>query len=449
MYHIFSHEISPRNRVAERSSAISRVAKPTIGSPVIFSSNGSPLKEFLDSPLTRQVAKHQKQIEDKNGELRELKVELDKERMEKQFLAEENIRIKQERRRLESDNSDLKMRIRDISDNCKSHDTSAADPDLADQYHNLLREHKEQEKYLTQVQQELIQVSDERSQLESRLSGVTEKLASANNEKISAELCVTDMKTNLTAAHEENDVLSENVEELKSQIQDLNWQIENSMFSGGNAAPGRKSFAPSIASIHLTDMTDVSLDADDSINFNMDVSENLGDVVGRQLQEKCERIEELERDKEKLEDEILEGKANNDGLQKELDTKREVMEEMRNTIKTMEVDSQIITEELNKERIERGIEVNGLNSEIENLKENLNDERNIHSQAVAQLNNQITETNDKIMSVESNLTKTSQLLKEKEAELINVVQDKNSIEAEKSSSEKESLEKIDVLQSNM
>merc|ERR1712029_382553 len=122
-----------------------------------------------------------------------------------------------------------------------------------------------------------------------------------------------------------------------------------------------------------------------------------------------------------------------------------VMEEMRNKIKTMEVDSQIITEELNKERIERGIEVNGLNSEIENLKENLNDERNIHSQAVAQLNNQITETNDKIMSVESNLTQVSQLLKEKEAELTSVVEVKNSIEAEKSSSEKESLEQIDVL----
>ena len=52
----FSIVLFRRNRVAERSSAISRVAKPTIGSPVIFSSNGSPLKEFLDSPLTRQVS---------------------------------------------------------------------------------------------------------------------------------------------------------------------------------------------------------------------------------------------------------------------------------------------------------------------------------------------------------------------------------------------------------
>lgn len=146
-----------RNRVAERSSAISRVAKPTIGSPVIFSSNGSPLKEFLDSPLTRQVrqgtchmctvhktgslqvAKHTRQIEEKNSELRELKVELDKERMEKQFLAEENTRIKNERRRLEADKSDLQIRVRDLTDGCRSHDNSAVDSELSDQYHTLLQ----------------------------------------------------------------------------------------------------------------------------------------------------------------------------------------------------------------------------------------------------------------------------------------------------------------------
>ena len=105
-----------RNRVAERSSAISRVAKPTIGSPVIFSSSGSPLKEFLDSPLTRQVAKHTRQIEEKNNELRELKVKLDRERMEKQFLAEENSQVKTERRRMETDITDLKTRLRDLTE---------------------------------------------------------------------------------------------------------------------------------------------------------------------------------------------------------------------------------------------------------------------------------------------------------------------------------------------
>lgn len=86
-----------------------------------------------------QVAKHTRQIEEKNSELRELKVELDKERMEKQFLAEENTRIKNERRRLEADKSDLQIRVRDLTDGCRSHDNSAVDSELSDQYHTLLQ----------------------------------------------------------------------------------------------------------------------------------------------------------------------------------------------------------------------------------------------------------------------------------------------------------------------
>ena len=104
------------------------------------------------------MAKHTRQIEEKNSELRELKVELDRERMEKQFLAEENTRVKNERRRLEADKSDLLIRVRDLTDGCRSHDNSAVDSDLSEQYHTLLQEHKEQEKYLATVQQQLYQV---------------------------------------------------------------------------------------------------------------------------------------------------------------------------------------------------------------------------------------------------------------------------------------------------
>merc|ERR1740123_2432739 len=88
-----------------------------------------------------QVAKHTRQIEEKNSELRELKVELDKERMEKQFLAEENSQVKNERRRLEVDKSDLLIRVRDLTDGCRSHDNSVVDSELSSQYHTLLKEH--------------------------------------------------------------------------------------------------------------------------------------------------------------------------------------------------------------------------------------------------------------------------------------------------------------------
>ena len=40
----------------------------------------------------------------------------------------------------------------------RSHDNSAVDSELSEQYHTLLAEYKEQEKYLSSVQQELNQV---------------------------------------------------------------------------------------------------------------------------------------------------------------------------------------------------------------------------------------------------------------------------------------------------
>ena len=138
---------------------------------------------------------------------------------------------------------------------------------------------------------------------------------------------------------EENKALNGNIDELRNQMDDLQWQYQNSITA---PVSGRPSFAPSIKSFHATDMTDISIDADDSITalgMNLDVSENLGDVVGRQLQEKVERIEELERDKDRLEDELLETKASMDGVQKELDTKRELINEMRNNQKSLETEN--------------------------------------------------------------------------------------------------------------
>ena len=43
-------------------------------------------------------------------------MELDRERMEKQFLAEENSQVKTERRRMETDITDLKTRLRDLTE---------------------------------------------------------------------------------------------------------------------------------------------------------------------------------------------------------------------------------------------------------------------------------------------------------------------------------------------
>ena len=194
---------------------------------------------------------------------------------------------------------------------------------------------------------------------------------SATEEKFTAELQASDFKTNISSLEEENKALNGNIDELRNQMDDLQWQYQNSL---SVPASGRPSFAPSIKSFHATDMTDVSIDADASTNIGMnltDMSENLGDVVGRQLQEKVERIEELERDKDRLEDELVETRAAKDGVEKELDTKKELINDMRSYLKTLEGDNKRALEELNRERVERGIEVSEMKANIDNLSETL------------------------------------------------------------------------------
>ena len=245
---------------------------------------------------------------------------------------------------------------------------------------------------------------------------MAEKLVCATEEKFTAELQASDFKTNISSLEEENKALNGNIDELRNQMDDLQWQKSLSV-----PASGRPSFAPSIKSFHATDMTDVSIDADDSItNFGMnltDMSENLGDVVGRQLQEKVERIEELERDKDRLEDEIVETRAAKDGVEKELDTKRELINDMRSNLKTLEGDNKRALEELNRERVERGIEVSEMKANIDNLSETLADERTIFGQNIIELNTQLSLTTTKFHESETALNETRSTVTSRDEEL--------------------------------
>ena len=421
------------------------MARPTLGSPVIFSSAGSPLKEFLDSPLTRQVAKHHKQLEEKNGELREIKAELDKERMEKQFLVDETSRLKQERKRLESDNCDLRMKMIEVSE-AKLNESAGPRVDTSDLYHSLLKEHKEQEKYLTTVQQQLFQVQEEKSVLETRLSGVSEKLAAATKQKISAELCVDDMKSNLTAAQDENSCLTENVDELKSQIDDLNWQIQNSLQCGSNFSGGRKSFAPSIASVHLTaDMTDISMDADDSISALGalgDISENLGDVVGRQQQE---RIDDLEREKGKLEEQILNDQKKMDLVQTDLECKKECIEQLSNSIRILNEEKIQALERHEEERVQQGIEVEGLKTEVESLKEKLTEQSQTSSQTISDLRVEQSALQGNYAELETQVGGLQEALGVKTSELQNSLERESNLQHSSALLQQQSEDKVNLL----
>ena len=236
---------------------------------------------------------------------------------------------------------------------------------------------------------------------------------SATEEKFTAELQASDFKTNISSLEEENKALNGNIDELRNQMNDLQNKLSV-------PASGSPSFAPSIKSFHATDMTDVSIDADASTNIGMnltDMSENLGDVVGRQLQEKVERIEELERDKGRLEDEVVETRTAKDGIEKELDSKRELINDMGSNMMTLEGDNKRLLEELNRERVERDIEVKKMKANINNLSETLADERTIFGQNIIELNTQLSLTTTKLHESETALNETRSTVTSRDEEL--------------------------------
>merc|ERR1719206_190841 len=162
-----------------------------------------------------------------------------------------------------------------------------------------------------------------------------------------------DMRLNLTETRSENCKLSENVEELQGQIEDLSQQLQFSFLSGG-----RKSMAPSVASFQFNpcDMTNVSLDADDSVGaVSSSFGENMGDVVGQQQEE---RIDALVMEKSQLESEIEIEKEVRERtqveLQKEKAQKTEMLtqiEDLGKVIETEKEEKSKIVEALETERV--------------------------------------------------------------------------------------------------
>ena len=59
------------------------MARNKPGSPVIFSNHGSPVKDFVESPQTRQLVTLQKQLEEKNIQARNLRSDLENEKAAK------------------------------------------------------------------------------------------------------------------------------------------------------------------------------------------------------------------------------------------------------------------------------------------------------------------------------------------------------------------------------
>jgi len=433
-----------RARLADRPST--RVGKPSPGSPVIFSSSGnnSPLKEFLDSPQTRQLATYQRMLEERNAQTRLLRTELETEKTERQFVVEEANRFKEQTRRLEVELSTLKQEMRDKAANVELSDSSLNEGEINQKYHLLVSEQKEQSKYLASVEQQLAEVAEEKSRLEARLQGVMEKLSAATDDKHRVEMTMEDMRLNLTETRSENSKLSENVEELQGQIEDLSQQLQFSFLSGG-----RKSMAPSVASFQFNpcDMTNVSVDADadDSVGaVSSSFGENMGDVVGQQQEE---RIDALVMEKSQLENEIQIEKEVRERtqveLQKEKAHKTEMfikIEELGKVIESEKEEKSKIVEALeterialDNERVEKSVlvmEVNKLRGENESQERKHEEENRKLTEVLSSINEQLNEKTIECETLTNEVNSCGEKIGQLKVELVSSEEVKGKLDTE-------------------
>ena len=291
-----------RTRLADRPAT--RVAKPNVSSPVIFTTgsptSNSPLKDFLDSPATRREAQYQRQIEQRNQQNRHLRTQLEGEKTEKQFALEELNRVQEERLRLQQELAVTKQAAREQLARAEKERDQGHESDLQTRFHANLDQLRDEIKYRESVERDLAEAREENEKLSARFNTLGQKLNEATDDKHRVEISLEDMRHNLTEAQEERTVLGENLAEAQTQIEEL-MQLNVTGGSGGLAR--RQSLAPSLATFHTADMTNVSIDGDDSVgvmgtsNF---MEEDMGDVAKQQWEERLERVE-LERNRVEME----------------------------------------------------------------------------------------------------------------------------------------------------
>ena len=134
-----------------------------------------------------------------------------------------------------------------------------------------------------------------------------------------------DMRHNLTEAQEERTILGENLAEAQTQIKEL-MQLNTTQGSGGLAR--RQSLAPSMATFHTADMTNISFDADDSVGAmgtsNL-MEEDLGDVAKQQWED---RLKSVEVERKRVEAELAMEKEDKEILDRDLQAGEEKIKQL-------------------------------------------------------------------------------------------------------------------------
>jgi len=178
------HLVAPILRARIASNSMTRVGKPSPQSPVIFASSpSSPLKEFLDSPNTRQVSKFQVLLDERVRQNMHLRSELEAEKTERQFAVEEMERGKTERQRLEQELAQLRQEFRERAADIELNTSqNSPDSELRDKYHKLINENKEENRYRAKLESQLEAVLGEKEELAKRLDLFKSKREAANDD---------------------------------------------------------------------------------------------------------------------------------------------------------------------------------------------------------------------------------------------------------------------------
>ena len=380
-----------RTRLADRPAT--RVAKPNVSSPVIFTTgsptSNSPLKDFLDSPATRREAQYQRQIEQRNQQNRHLRTQLEGEKTEKQFALEELNRVQEERLRLQQELAVTKQAAREQLARAEKERDQGHESDLQTRFHANLDQLRDEIKYRESVERDLAEAREENEKLSARFNTLGQKLNEATDDKHRVEISLEDMRHNLTEAQEERTVLGENLAEAQTQIEEL-MQLNVTGGSGGLAR--RQSLAPSLATFHTADMTNVSIDGDDSVgvmgtsNF---MEEDMGDVAKQQWEERLERVE-LERNR--VEMELAVEKEMKERLQVEFTQENETRMGMETKLAEETFSKQELQKKLQCEKAEKDQWEIAHNQEMEEraklakqLQEEVNAKKNLEDQLAAEL----------------------------------------------------------------
>ena len=297
--------------------------------------------------------------------------------------------MQEERLRLQQELAVTKQAAREQLARAEKERDQGHESDLQTRFHANLDQLRDEIKYRESVERDLAEAREENEKLSARFNTLGQKLNEATDDKHRVEISLEDMRHNLTEAQEERTVLGENLAEAQTQIEEL-MQLNVTGGSGGLAR--RQSLAPSLATFHTADMTNVSIDGDDSVgvmgtsNF---MEEDMGDVAKQQWEERLERVE-LERNR--VEMELAVEKEMKERLQVEFTQENETRMGMETKLAEETFSKQELQKKLQCEKAEKDQWEIAHNQEMEEraklakqLQEEVDAKKNLEDQLAAEL----------------------------------------------------------------